>query len=182
MSLLLPIFLVLSFQEEPRLLRVTYEVEFGYGEENVTAQLALNHLDSEHFSLHCRKTPAGTLFTYWATPGVDALRLPKRNRMFEGPAGSLIQLFPESPALKRDSWLSLLMGRCPEDLGRWKFNKEGDWFVLRYDENGAQLRWRETKRDYKDSWNDAVFEPKYYGNDHLVPIQRLADYWREDEP
>ncbi len=180
--MLLLAFLLLTPPDETQqdILRIIYDVEMIGPERHLSAKLALNKLDEQHFSISCRKNPGGTLFTCWATPQETYLLVPKKNQAFAGPETQPFHLFPGGPQLHRLRWLALLESPQPGPVGDYLLTIEGDWFVLTQAEEGLILRWKERSRTSKNRFNTRVLIPKRQSETPL-DLDRLASYWDGSE-
>ena len=165
----------------PPLLSVVYDVEIFHDNRVIHAKMVLNRKSADHFSLHCRKAPSGTLFTYWATPEQDVLFLPKADMAFTGPAGQPFQLFPGGPELSRQDWLHALEVRPPDRVGSFRFSRIGDWLMLADTEAHSHVRWREKSRKLKQEYKPKVLQPAYREDTTVKPLAALRRFWTEDD-
>ena len=165
----------------PPLLSVVYDVEIFHENRVIHAKMVLNRLSAEHFSVHCRKAPSGTMFTYWATPDQDVLFLPKSDAAFVGSAGQPFRLFPGGPELARAAWLHALEERPPDTVGTFRFSRVGDWLMLADTEAHSHVRWRERSRKLKEEYKSRVLEPSYGDTITVKPLAELNRYWAEDD-
>ncbi len=172
--------LLLSAQQGESLLRVTYDVELIHHEERLIANLALNKLDEHHFSISCRKTPGGTIFTYWATPNLNYLFFPKADLAFEGRDDQPFGLFPGGPQLPRTDWLALLLEDNPKALGSFRLIRDGAWHVLS-DPMGFTVRWREKKRLFKKRYGVHVLVPKRKPGTRVLGLSQFTTYWENHD-
>jgi hypothetical protein len=158
---------------------VIYDIEIVDGRKRLLARLALNQEEDGRFSIACRKTPGGTLFTYWATTERNVLSFPKDKIAFSGDASQPFRLFPGGPELDREQWLSLLGDAMPGELGRYTLSREAGWTVLRDPESDSLfvVRWRERKRLLKDSYSEKVLTPFLPADTLQKPLRDLSDYW-----
>ena len=164
----------------PSLLQVTYDFEFKGTERRVSAQLALHKLEDGRFSIHCRKAPSGTLFTYWAEPERDVLTLPKDDLAFVGPAGQAVRLFPDGPSLHRDQWLALLLDGIWPGHPAWDFSRDDKWYVLNHREQEWTIRWRVKRMKYKNRYSKRILEARLSDRLEIKPLGDLELYWHLD--
>ena len=162
---------LLCYLPDGPLLRVYFDVEIAVGDKHLTAILVLNQLDANQFSLHCRKTPAGTLFTYWATSDFDTLYLPRESVAYVGNAGGAFALFPEGPELARDGWLDVLLADEARSLGNFDLRIEDGWRKLFDPEAKFSIRWREKSRGQKSKFSDRVLKPRLDPGTRLQSLQ-----------
>lgn len=174
-------FLVALWLTPPSLLSVTYDVEIFQDNRVIHAKMVLSRIDGDHFSLHCRKAPSGTLFTYWATPERDVLFLPKSDLAFEGAAGQPFRLFPGGPELSRSAWLAALETQPPDRVGSFRFSRIGDWNMLADTDAHSHVRWREKSRRERDQYKARVLEPDYRSDTKVKPLAELSRFWADDD-
>ncbi len=178
---LLPVGADEAMDSERPLFRVIYDMELAYHDRRLTANLAVNKLDADRFSIKCRKTPGGTLFTYWATPEQDYLLFPRADMAFVGSAGRPFGLFPGGPHLTRTEWLELLLEPSPRSLGAFRFLYDGSWRVLTDPESGTTFRWREKKRIYKSQYKASILEPRRKEGVTTHPLTEFTTYWEHHD-
>ncbi len=159
--------------------RVTYDLEIIEGSRQVAARLVLNQASPELFSIHCAKVGAGTLFTYWATPGRNTLYVPRWNMAFEGQANATFRLFPKGPELTREVWIGLLFAEPPPLGEGFMVADEAGWRILRNREAGLTLRWRERKRSQQVEGGARTLEPRMAEGTQVEPLTDIAQYWNE---
>ena len=103
--------------------RVLFDVQIFYEQRSVVAAMALNRETPDRFSISCRKSPSGTLFTYWGTESENVLWFPRADAAFYGPRGEAFGLFPGGPEMDRKAWISLLFDGPSTDLGEFRYQK-----------------------------------------------------------
>jgi hypothetical protein len=165
--------------EQPVLARIIYDIQIVDSAESRVhqAKLALHHRDDGHFSLHCRKDGAGTMFTYWATDHANVLSIPREKVVFEGKADQAFRLFPNGPSMSRQEWLDLLReGRWQEQPG-WQIDVLDGWFTLYDDDLSWQIRWREREQDTVTRYSARVLEPMVDEDHAREPLNKLTTYW-----
>jgi len=175
------LFVLALWGASPALLSITYDLEIFHGNRVIHAKMVLSRVDGDHFSLHCRKAPSGTLFTYWATPERDVLFLPKSDLAFVGAAGEPFRLFPGGPELSRAAWLAALETGPPDQVGSFRFSRIGDWSMLADTDAHSHVRWREKSRKNKDQYKARVLAPDYSPDTMVKPLAELNSFWAEDD-
>ena len=161
--------------------RVIYDVELVLGTRLVHLKMVVNRLDADHFSISSRKSPGGTLFTYWATPESDVLSFPKSKLIFEGRAGQSFALFPHGPRLDRAQWLRLLEEAPPEQMGSFVYQQVDAWKMIGSREEKVTLRWRERKRRTTVKYRATVLTPRYPKGFEVAPIEEMALDWKKND-
>ena len=172
--------LFLILHGPPQLLRVTYDVDIFYEGDHWIVQMALNQLTPEHFSLHCRKSLGGSLFTFWATPEENLLYFPKARLVFSGRAEQRFGLFPGGPELARAEWLQLLGDTPPEGLPDFQYQKVDDWRMLFHRNRNFVIRWREKKRAYSAKYRAKVLVPEIAAEARREPFSEFNQYGSAD--
>lgn len=167
--------------EEARLLRVVYDLQIFYDGRSVIANLALNQLDRDRFSISCRKLPSGTLFTYWATREQNTLAFPKLGLVFVGAGDQAFQLIPGGPLLRRGDWLDLLLVGRAESLGTFTLWEDAPWKMISSQGRDVIIRWREKRRSQKVGFKDKVLQPRIKPGALVKPFSEFADYWAGHE-
>ncbi len=170
-----------SPEANPELLRVSYEVEIFRKTRRVVVSLALNKLDGDRFSIHCRREFAGALFTYWATPDQDVLLFHKQDAAFIGDAGSAVRLLPGGPALERGQWLRLLLEKPPRRLGAYRLQKVGEWGMMTHRKERVTIRWREKSRTVKRRYSPRVLTPALRPDVERLPLSDFSAYWESND-
>lgn len=156
--------------------RISYQLEMIEGNRRLVARMVLNQLDENQYSIHCRKVPSGSLFTYWATPDKNTLYFIKSSQAFVGEAALAFRLFPKGPALRREDWRMLLSEQAPTIEG-YLFAVEAGWRILRNRESGITIRWREKKRVIKTSYSARVLQPDLPQGTQVKALAEMATYW-----
>ena len=165
-----------AVDEKPRLTRILYDVELVHGERRIMVDLVLNQLNDELFSISCRKNPGGLLFTCWATSEGNYIFFPKMDIAFSGPASEEFGLFPGSPEMPREQWFLLLYRRTSGKVGNYDVVRKDGWRQLIDPEAGFTLRWRETRRLFKNRYSKRVFEPQYR-EVATHPLKKMKKFW-----
>jgi len=174
--------LLLLAGEAETLTRTTYDLVLVTETRSVSMRMVVNHLDEDHLSISCRKAPSGTIFTYWATPERNVLKIPRAEVMYEGPAAQAFRLFPDGPLLARAAWLRLLSGHAPDALTKYRFRAlEDGWFQVADPREGLTIRWRERNRRELNSWRDTVFQPTFPIHYRLEALENMVDSWHPDD-
>jgi len=156
--------------------RTVYDVQIIEGRQIVNAKLALNFLNENHFSLHLVKSPAGTLFTYWATPEKNVLSFPKQKAAFIGGADESFSLFVEGPRMSRKGWLELLQTGKYESLGPWRLHLVDGWFSLHDEPITFRIRWQERQSSWKSKVSDRVLYPQISDRLEVQPLNALLGF------
>ncbi|MDJ0838471.1 MAG: hypothetical protein QNK37_18285 [Acidobacteriota bacterium] len=172
--------LALYFQDQP-LTRITYDVVLVMDTRLVQLKMVVNKLDDSRFSVSSRKSPGGTLFTWWATPERNVLSFPRNKMVFEGRAQEHFRLFPDGPALAGDQWLQLLEDRPPDDIGSFVYQQVDDWKMIGSREEKVTIRWREQQRRVKERYRPIVLQPGYPESFKVSPLAEMALHWRKHE-
>lgn len=171
---------LLLVQEPASLFQIQFDLKLTHADRRVSAQLVLSKVADDQFSIHCRKAPSGTFFTFWAQPEANTLALPKEKTAFVGKADERVVLFPDGPALTRREWLALLeLGEWPEQkTAGWLFEKEGASFALSHAERGWRIEWSVRKRRYKNRFSRRILEPSIKDCYETKPLAEVVDFWR----
>lgn len=156
--------------------RTIYDVQIIQGRQIVNAKLALNFQDENQFSLHLVKSPAGTLFTYWATPDQNVLSFPKQNSVFIGRADEPFSLFVEGPKMSREEWLSLLKSGIYRTLGPWRLHLVDGWYSLHDEPITFRIRWQVRETSWKENVSDRVLQPQIPESIEVQPLRALLGF------
>ncbi|CAM2008555.1 hypothetical protein [Acanthopleuribacter pedis] len=172
---------LLFWQEPSSLFQIQFELKIFQADRRLSAQLVLSKAADDHFSIHCRKAPSGTLFTFWAQPTENTLALPKEKLAFVGAADERVVLFPEGPALTRAEWLALLeFGTWPDaPVGDWRFEKNDQTFSLRHAKQEWAIEWRVRKRRYKNKFSQRILTPSLGERYQTKPLAEVVHYWQQ---
>lgn len=173
--------LCLIATEESKMLRVIYDLQIFADGRSLSAHLALNQWDRDNFSISCRKTPSGTLFTYWATPKENTLVFPRSELVFVGAEDQAFPLIPGGPRLTRGGWLNLLLTGQAETLGEFVPWEDPPWKMVSSADHQVVIRWREKRRSEKEGRNDRVLEPRIKQGSQVRPFSEFAEYWADHE-
>jgi hypothetical protein len=161
---------------EDGLLRVVYEVILREDRDTVLLTMVLNQAAEDHLSIHCIRSPAGGLFTYWATPESDTLYFPKSKQAFVGHTDVAFEIFPDGPRLTRERWLGLLFREPPQLQGRFFFRQDLEWRVLTRRDLRVEIRWREKRRAHKKHYSQRVLEPTFRDGTEVRQLREAKSY------
>lgn len=171
----------LFLQDSDALFQIQFDIKLVEGERRVSAQLVLSKVADDRFSIHCRKAPSGTLFTFWAQPEASTLAIPKEKAAFVGKPDERVVLFPDGPALTRAEWLALLeFGTWPEQVSpSWRFHQEGEDFVLDHRQRDWRIEWSVRKRHYKNRFSKRILEPSLGDRYEVQPLAEVVHFWNQ---
>lgn len=179
---MMPILLIaFLLQDQPPLERVTYDLELTIDTRHYILRMVLNKRDSSHFSISSRKSPGGTLFTYWAEGTRDTLSFPRRKTAFRGETGAPFRLFPDGPKLTGPEWLTLLEEGTERNIGDFIYQEVDDWKMVGSPVERVTIRWRERARKVKQKYRPVVLQARVPDSFALLPMSELALTWDADE-
>jgi hypothetical protein len=173
--------LLLALLGPDSLTRTSYDVVLETPERALSMRMVVNRLDADHIAIRCRKSPSGTLFSYWATPGRNVLMFPRADTAFEGHAEEAFRLFPDGPELFREQWMALLEGNPPDQMLGFSYAvDEAGWQVVRARDSAVAIRWRERQRRTDSRYAEGLFEPSFPAHYTIAALSEMVLSWNTD--